>query len=555
VATPLSGIDSQPSPLSADSLVDALLVGSEWTSASLGYSFVGPGSTFSTSDATGYGPPADTTSQPWNPRLGFFTAGVQAQASSALSKWSDVANVPFAQVVDVGNTSGDIRFAFTDVGDAQAEAFSPGVAAGGDVWFSYIERFHSFAEGSYNYMALVHEIGHALGLKHPFDAAQNNGAVLPTTLDSQSYTIMSYSAQPGDITSDFSFRPTTPMVLDIQAIQFLYGANSSYNAGNTVYDFNDLTTYHQTLWDGGGLDTISYSGASASIIDLRQGAGSTIGNPVFIVDAFGARHGTVSNVWIAIGADVENASGGSGADRLTGNSLANHLAGGGGNDLLSGNSGNDRLDGGEGTDVAVFTGAMSDYTVTFNAVTACYTVGDPNRARDGTDVVSSVELFQFGDGLRNATQLTVSAPVSGDHAAVIAMCEALLGTAPGSTLYAAVNDRVQAIGASFFTVSLGGALSSVDSTELAARVLGNCGIHPGTLGGDNADLTYAGLLAAVTAVFDASPNDRPHMILDMTSLLESLEGDVIYGQAAAAFNNEIAADYNALSGVALVGVA
>jgi len=234
VATPFSGVGSQLSPLSPDSLVRSLLVGVEWTSPFLSYSFVGVGSTFSTSPVNGYGPTTDTTSEPWNARLAFFGSSAQVQAVSALAKWSAVANVYFTQSADVANTSGDIRFAFTDVGNAQAEAYSPGVAAGGDVWFSYTERFHSFAEGTYNYMALVHELGHALGLKHPFDSNSDNATVLPTSLDSQSYTVMSYSAQAGNLDAHFSFYPTTPMVLDIQAIQFLYGANTGFNAGNNV---------------------------------------------------------------------------------------------------------------------------------------------------------------------------------------------------------------------------------------------------------------------------------------------------------------------------------
>jgi hypothetical protein len=555
VATPTSGLDSQFSPLSADSRINSLLVGTEWTSNSLSYSFVGAGSAFSTSLINGYGPTTDTSSEPWSPRFNYFSgAALQAQATSALSKWAAVANLNFTQVADSGNTVGDIRFAFTDVGNAQAEAFSPGVGSGGDVWFSYTERFHSFAEGTYNYMALIHELGHALGLKHPFDAISANATVLPVTLDSQSYTVMSYSAQAGNTASDFSFRPTTPMVLDIQAIQYLYGANTSYNAGDTAYHFGDSSTYHQTLWDGGGLDTISYDGAIASVIDLRQGAGSTIGNPVYIVDAFGAHHGTVSNVWIAIGAEFENASGGSGADRLTGNELANHLAGGGGNDTLTGNSGNDCVDGGSGTDVVVFTGAMSDYTVTFNAATGCYTVGDHNRPRDGTDVVSAVELFQFSDGARSSSQLTISAPAPGDRAAVIGMSEALFGIAPGSVQYLAANDEVQATGASSLAMNLGATVSSQDSAGLATTVLGNCGITPETLGGPHGDIAYSSLLDALTTMFGVYAQARGQVILNLTTLLSGLETNSVYGAAAAAFNNEIAADYNALTGVSLVGV-
>jgi serralysin len=555
VATPFTGIASQFVPLGADSRVNALLVGSEWTSPSLSYSFVSFTSTFSTNAFNGYGPTTDTTSEPWSPRFALFTASVQTQAVSALAKWSAVANVNFTQVADSGNTAGDIRFAFTDVGNAQAEAYSPGIAAGGDVWFSYLERFHSFAEGSYNYMALVHEIGHTLGLKHPFDVNSNNSTVLPVSLDSQSYTVMSYSARAGDTTSTFSFDPTTPMVLDIQAIQYLYGANTSFNAGNTAYHFDDRSTYHQTIWDGGGLDTISYDGAIASVIDLRQGAGSTIGNPVFIVNTFGAHLSTVSNVWVANGAQIENASGGSGADRLTGNELSNHLSGGGGNDILTGNSGNDVVDGGSGSDLVVFTGAMSDYTVTFNAATGSYAVGDHNRARDGTDVVSTVEAFQFSDGTRTSAQLTLAAPVPADQAAVIGMSEALFGFGPGTVQFASAKTQVQDSSPSAFAMNLGASFSSTNNAELASKILVNIGITPQTLGGASGDSAYSALLDALTTIFGVYQDARGQVVLNLTGLLSALETNSVYGAAAAAFNNEVAADYSVLTTVALVGVA
>jgi len=290
---------------------------------------------------------------------------------------------------------------------------------------------------------------------------------------------------------------------------------------------------------------------AASVIDLRQGAGSTIGNPVFILNSAGARLGTANNVWIAVGTQIENASGGAGADRLTGNELANHLSGGGGNDTLTGNAGNDRVDGGSGFDVVVFTGAAADYTVTFNAATGCYTVGDHNRARDGTDVVSTVEQFQFSDGVKSAAQLTLTAPAPTDQATVIGMSEALFGISPGTVQFLAARSEVQASGASAFAMSLGaGSISSMDSAQLANSVLGNCGLTAATLGGDRPDFAYSTLLDALTTIFSVFPDARGQVVLNLTTLLAGLEANPVYGTAAAVFNNEIAIDYVALVGVA-----
>src|SRR5690606_18332270 len=44
-------------------------------------------------------------------------------------------------------------------------------------------------EGSYNFLALLHEIGHALGLTHPFDGDDR----LPSSVDNRLYTVMSYT--------------------------------------------------------------------------------------------------------------------------------------------------------------------------------------------------------------------------------------------------------------------------------------------------------------------------------------------------------------------------
>ena len=57
-----------------------------------------------------------------------------------------------------------------------------------------------------------------------------------------------------------------------------------------------------------------------------------------------------NNLSIAFGVTIENATGGSGHDKLTGNTVANVLKGNSGNDTLSGGDGNVVLNGGSGSD-------------------------------------------------------------------------------------------------------------------------------------------------------------------------------------------------------------
>ena len=71
---------------------------------------------------------------------------------------------------------------------------------------------------------------------------------------------------------------------------------------------------------------------------------------------------------------------------LTGNSLDNTLAG---------NSGDNPIDGGAGSDAVMFRGPFSEYAVT--ATADGIEVRDLVGGRDGTDLLSAVELLVFAD--------------------------------------------------------------------------------------------------------------------------------------------------------------
>lgn len=72
------------------------------------------------------------------------------------------------------------------------------------------------------------------------------------------------------------------------------------------------------------------------------------------------------------------------------------LNGGAGNDTIEGGAGNDTIDGGAGAnDIAIFSGSLSDYTITQNGL--LYTLVD-GRGIDGTDNVTNVQTFRFSDG-------------------------------------------------------------------------------------------------------------------------------------------------------------
>lgn len=286
-----------------------------------------------------------------------LTSGEQAAARAGLATWSAVANIKFVEVADNASTVGELRFAKTsyDTAGEYAHAYLPSYdPSGGDVWLSTSNwnatHATSIAAGTDDFHTLIHELGHALGLKHSFEAPN----AIPTNLDSYFYSVMSYSARVSGDSGTASFYPTTPMYYDLLGIQALYGRNTSHNAGNTVYTFADGHKYFQTIDDAGGTDTIVYQGALASTIDLRQGCFSTLSAPIMFDN--GATRATVA---IGPNSIIENATGGSGSDTLIGNASANVLNGGAGNDRLIGCGGNDVLVGGAGNDAFYFSTALS----------------------------------------------------------------------------------------------------------------------------------------------------------------------------------------------------
>ena len=336
--------------LSGNNQIDSLLYGTNWVSGALTYSYATAASIWSTSPVTGYGS-STGIGEPWSAQYSFSSTSDRTYTAEILKKWSNVTGLKFTEVTDTATNVGDIRFAYAylaskDGSQAWVADFPGPKASAGDIWFNALgtSGTNEFKPGTYVGFAVLHELGHALGLKHPFQPSPSVGALLPDSFDSQSYSVMSYSVSTNSLATYASFYPTTPMLLDIQAIQYLYGANYSYNSGDTTYMYSDDIDYRETIWDGGGIDSLNYVGKRDATIDLREGKGSKIGNLIYIYSSSGATLGSLNNIWIAYGVTIENASGGSGNDTLTGNDANNDLNGGSGNDVMYGGAGNDTFD-------------------------------------------------------------------------------------------------------------------------------------------------------------------------------------------------------------------
>lgn len=376
-----------PSPSSSSSItnvsltysqnIDALLNGSKWggvagTGAILAYSFPwasGGNATFSGHNGVGNYSSLNEQNATYHYAL---NATQQAAARAALQTWANVADIGFQEIGDTATNVGDIRFAFTSAPKLTStgeqawgwasypDSYWP---SAGDVWISTLNTGASntnWSVGSYNYNSLIHETGHALGLKHPFEGP----TLLPTLLDNRQYSVMSYTNPPNDLFRTITYTANgftsftghvpceTPMVLDIAAIQTLYGANMAYHTGDDVYSFDTATPFFKTIWDAGGNDTISVSSFTENCrIDLTPGNYSSIRMlSVPIPAGYTVTGGTAptydgtNNLGIAYGTIIENAIGGGGNDTLVGNDASNSLDGGAGNDTLNGGAGNDTFD-------------------------------------------------------------------------------------------------------------------------------------------------------------------------------------------------------------------
>ena len=457
-----------------------LLTGSYWNGAET------PGQpVFVTYSFDATAPPSDASHLTASAYATFtpFTAAQQAEAQQALKDWSSSSTIAGGGsgviFLQVAPGEGDINFA------AYNFSTDPAAEAGGEGYYPWGNWNYSTASsgaikfaadlpgagnilmntadetgGMFSYATVLHEIGHALGLKHPTDAWTDDVPGYVDVVHNQWDPSVPYNTS-FSIMSVGATTLTEPTSNDWQAIQSIYGTPAQAAAQDASWSWNATTdTLTQVLKPGGqtvrgistnnkitggsGADTIYAIGSGTNTIYGKAGNDTLVGGSgTNYLDGgagadtlngwFGTTYasyqdaaagvtvnllnpalntgGAAGDVYIhitrVIGSNFNDKlvadnngdvlKGGAGNDVLMGGTGADTIVGGTGNDTITGGGGADRLTGGTGDATFVYN-AISDSTPKAPDVITDFHTGDIINlsAVDANTALAGRQAFHFG---------------------------------------------------------------------------------------------------------------------------------------------------------------
>lgn len=319
-----------------------------------------------------------------------FSAEQQTATRAVFKLLQEQINITFTEVADSPTDFGVMRFSNNRQATSSGYALMPnstGNDKDADTWIA-LGYDKGMDIGGYNWMTLVHEIGHAIGLNHPgnYNAgeAANKDAVgnyLSVNEDAYFNSVMSYrhSAQ--------GIQDTWFMPYDMLALRYVYGTKA-FATGDTRYTYQDSSgTSANNIIDDGGVDTLDFSALTTPVVvNMVPGAFSSVGK---LANGNAAK----ANLTTSFDAVIENVIGTAGDDLIQGNQANNTLTLG---------AGNDGADGGAGIDTVVLHSPKSAFALVKTA--DGYTLRD-NVGTDGLDTLIGIERLTFSDGAKLALDL------------------------------------------------------------------------------------------------------------------------------------------------------
>ena len=489
---------------------------------------------------------------------GNWTAAQLANVNLITTTYSSFINLKFASVAnDSGLSPANVGFA-SDINISliyrRDAPFSGESAVNDDANFGYaggrgdivlnvngfgsrgLSNDFSLDPSTFGFHALMHEMGHSLGLSHPHSSIARGVTTLTADfaaiagigfaklgfrinnaldMNKEYFSIMSYDDQtPAGAPDTFA---QTPMILDVIALQSAYGeGGGTSGAGNDVITpgGDGGVNSYRTYFDTGGTDTIN-------LANYAQGAylnmGTTIAGAAHWVGV--AMSAADSNAMLNLGKDpaslrwfygeYENASGSAAADVIVGNAL---------NNSIDGQGGNDTIDGGAGIDTALYAGPRANYTLakTSNG----FSLADMTGVA-GIDALQNVERLKFSNG---SIALDVGAKESGGEA------QLLLGAVLGKDLLATkkplIGTAIDLFDQGFTLQQLSGAIMRLD-------------IWGGLANGGQGAATIAQIAGYLLATVNRATPDASSLAVAVTALnteTGAAQGNFLWHLAESAAN-------------------
>ena len=281
-----------------------------------------------------------------------FSAAEQAQAIAALGEWAAASQIVFVQVAP---GKGDINFSNVNFGTLSGSSsdvagigynpfgnwnyyskpyFTTDLTYAGDVFMNTQDQN---ADGSVSYATLLHEVGHAIGLKHPTLAIDDYATQVfednVLSADDPTLTIMSTLPDPA---ADPHLLP-----LDLAAAAAIYGAPGSGAAGTPTGPGEVVTATTGIVTGSNSVSSWSWNADTQTMTQTAATADDVI-------------HGTSVNDIIHAGSGTDYLFGLNGTNTLyggTSSTSVDYLYGGPDSDTLNGGAGINYLYAGAGTEV------------------------------------------------------------------------------------------------------------------------------------------------------------------------------------------------------------